>query len=608
MKNSTSPSADKQLRPLVMSLIRPYYRGLAIVLLAMMVEMAMTIAAPWPLKIIIDHALGKRPLPEALHWLNDLSLAHTAMGVAALAAIGYVLIALISGIATYIDNYYSESVGQWVANDLRLRIYHHLQRLSLGYYDTHQSGSILSTMTNDVSTVQSFASGTTLSILVDLMTIVGMLAVMFWMDWDFALIAVAVTPFLLFFVSRFKKAVKEASREVRLKQSDVMSVVQQGVESIRVIEAFGQEQREEERLAKASAETVQAALAARKVKSLLGPIISLIVAACTAFVMWRSASLIINDQMSVGELTVFLAYLSKFFNPVKDLAKMTNTIAMTTVSLERIQDILEADTGIAERPGAQPPQTLQGAIRFEGVHFAYTPDAKVLHGVDFQIEPGQKIGIVGATGGGKSTVVSLIPRFYDPTEGRVLIDGTDIRDFTLEGLRKEISFVLQDTALFQGTIRDNIAYGKPDATDDEIIAAAREANAHEFITRMPHGYDTHVGERGMTMSGGQRQRIGIARAIIRNTPILILDEPTAALDTESERLVVEALNRLTAGRTVLTIAHRLSTIRDSDAIIVLKEGRVAEMGSHAELLARQGLYAELYHVQFPSDAPTPNAE
>jgi len=315
--------------------------------------------------------------------------------------------------------------------------------------------------------------------------------------------------------------------------------------------------------------------------------------------LWRGSSLILAGTMTAGALTVFLSYLTKFFKPVKDLATITNQIAQTAVGVERIRGILDADMIIPEHPDAsEPPQNLRGEIVFDQVAFAYDSETPVLKQVSFTIKPGQMVGIVGATGGGKSTIVSLIPRFYDPTAGQVKIDGVDIRQYKLQALRNQIGYVLQETVLFRGTVRDNIAYGRAGATQEEILAAAKLANADEFIARMPHGYDTMVGERGDTLSGGQRQRIGIARAVIRNNPILILDEPTAALDTESERAVIEALDRLMKGKTVITIAHRLSTIRNSDKILVLKDGAVAEEGTHDELLALGGVYAGLYRAQF----------
>jgi subfamily B ATP-binding cassette protein MsbA len=375
---------------------------------------------------------------------------------------------------------------------------------------------------------------------------------------------------------------------------------------VRSVSAFDRQDLEAKRMDEASRATVAAALKARRVKSLLGPVVSVVVALCTAFVLWRGTSLILANAMTVGALTVFLAYLAKFFKPVQDLAKMTNTIAQTAVGLERINTILAADDVIPEKDDAIAPPKFKGEIAFEHVAFGYNADTPVLKDVSFTVKPGQVIGVVGGTGSGKSTIVSLIPRFYDVTGGRVLLDGADVRDYQLHPMRRQIGFVLQETVLFRGTIRDNIAYGRPGgATDDEIVAAAKLANAHEFIEKMAKGYDTVVGERGDTLSGGQRQRIGIARAVIRDNPILILDEPTAALDTESERIVMEGLERLMKGRTVIAIAHRLSTIRDADNIIVLANGVVAEQGTHDQLLARNGIYADLYHVQFGDSAETP---
>jgi len=591
---------SKSLTSLVLALIKPYTKWLIVIFAAMMLETAMSLLAPWPLKIIIDNVVGHHALPHWLEWIKDLPFETNKMAIAGAAAVGLVLIALLGGIAGYIDNYYTESVAQYVANDLRQKVYHHLQRLSLSYYDSHQIGNILSTITSDVSTIQSFASSALLSILIDALTIVGMLGLMFYMNWDFALVAVAVTPLLLLFVARFKRAVKKATHEVRTEQSTMVSVLQQGLESVRAVKAYDRQDLEELHLKEISMGTVKASLKARKVKSLLSPVVSLIVAGCTAFVLWRGAHLVLIEAMTLGGLTVFLSYLGKFFKPVQDLAKMTTSIAQASVSLERIQAILDTDTVIPQKEDARDTGTLQGHIDFDHVAFAYDPESPVLSDVHFSIKAGQRIGICGPTGGGKSTVVSLIPRFYDPTKGKVLIDGVDITNFQLHGdrgLRDQIAFVLQDTVLFFGTVRDNIAYGKLGATQEEIEAAAKMANADEFISKMAHGYDTMVGERGLTLSGGQRQRIGIARAIIRNSPILILDEPTAALDTESEKLVMEALERLMKGRTVIIIAHRLSTIRDADKIVVLKGGYVAEEGTHDELVAKGGIYAELYHIQ-----------
>jgi ABC-type multidrug transport system fused ATPase/permease subunit len=587
------------LIPLLRTLVRPYRASLFFILCAMMVQTAMSLAAPWPLKIVLDNVVGSHKLPSWLdNVLKPVLAGSSKMQIAAAAAVMVVVIALVGALASYVANYYTESVGQWVANDLRMRTYHHLERLSLGYFDSHQTGALLSTITTDIQTIQSFASSSTLSIVVDLFTIVGMLGIMFWLNWDFTLIIVAVTPFMLVMASRFKNVVKKATHEVRKQQSNMVAVVQQGLESMRVVKAFGRQDLEQEELSKVSRATLDAALKARRVKALLSPMVAIIVSLCTAVVLWRGSSLILAGSMTAGALIVFLSYLTQFFKPVKDLATITNQIAQTAVGVERVRGILDADIIIPEFPDARDPDPFRGEIEFDQVAFAYASDAPVLQRVSFTIKPGQMVGIVGATGGGKSTIVSLIPRFYDPTAGMVKIDGVDIRQYKLQALRNQIGYVLQETVLFRGTIRDNIAYGRAGATQDEILDAAKLANADEFISRMPHGYDTLVGERGETLSGGQRQRIGIARAIIRNNPILILDEPTAALDTESERAVIEALDRLMRGRTVITIAHRLSTIRNCDKILVLKGGVVAEEGTHDELLALGGVYAELYRAQF----------
>jgi len=565
---------------------------------AMLVETLMSLAGPWPLKVILDNVAAGRPLPAWLASFQGVGLDTPGkMRLALLAGIATVIIAAVGALASYLDSYMSETVAQGVAHDLRMRTYHHLQRLSLSYYDKHRVSESLSTLTTDIETIQDFASSGTLSILVDVLTVVGMLVLMFWLNWEFAMIATAITPFLLLFVSRFKKSVKSATRQVRKNQAEIVAVEMHGLESQRVVEAFGTQDLEEERLRKISQETVQSALSARKIKSSLSPVVSVAVAACTAIVLWRGASLVLTGAMTIGVLTVFLSYLSRFFKPVQDLAKMTNTIAQTAVAGDRVQAILKTDEIIPERTNALAPGVLRGEIVFDRAAFRYEDDAPVLTNVNFRVEPGQFVGVVGPTGSGKSTVISMIPRFYDPVRGKVLIDGVDVRDYQLQGLRRNFGFVLQDTVLFRGSVAENIAYGRPDATAAQIMQAATMANADEFICRMPHGFETMVGDRGMTLSGGQRQRIGIARALIRNAPVLILDEPTAALDVESEQRVMEALQRLMQGRTVIMIAHRLSTLRDADKLVVLKDGVVAEEGTHEQLLALEGVYAGMHRAQ-----------
>ena len=593
---------------LIRQLLQPYRFHLIAILAAMIVETIANLAAPWPLKVIIDDVAGHGHSSPVFSRIESALAGTQKMNLAVIMALSFLLIAIIGAVAGYIDNYITESVGQRVAHDLRMRTYHHLQRLSLSYYDTHATGGILSTITTDIQTVQSFASSSTLDILVDLLTIVSMLGLMFWLNWDFTLIALGVTPILLIFVFRFKKAVKKATREVRKQQSEIVSVVQQNLGSMQVIQAFGLQDHQEKELGTVSQAVIDAALKARRVKSLLSPIVSIVGAACTAVVLWRGAWLTVNEVMTVGALTVFLAYLTKFFKPVKDLATSTNAIAQVAVAVDRIEEVLDADNLIVERDDPVEINDVAGKIEFSNVSFGYT-EKPVLSNLNFTINAGQFIGIVGPTGAGKSTVVSLIPRFYDPLLGSIKIDGVDVRDMKLSHLRDQIGYVLQDTVLFRATVAENIAFGKPGASEDEIIAAAKLANAHEFIMQMPGGYRAMVGERGSTLSGGQRQRIGIARVMIRNSPILLLDEPTAALDTESERLVVDALERLMEGKTVIAIAHRLSTIRDADQIMVISGGTVAEMGSHDELMATDGIYAALHDAQFNTDGKSevPNA-
>jgi ABC-type multidrug transport system fused ATPase/permease subunit len=577
-------------------LSRPYRKWVFIILIAMLVEALMSVATPWPLKIIIDDVVTRGVLPHWLHWTDFLNPSNSKFIMSALVAFGFVIINTIGSLAGYVNSYFNENVAQHVANDLRRKIYHHLQHLSLSYYDTHQTGKLLSTITSDVSTIQDFASSTILTILVDAMTICGMLILMFYLDTGFTLAAVAVMPFLLFFVVRFKKTMKNATREVRKDQSNMFIAMQQGLESIRSVNAFGRQEFEEDKLKLLSQETMSAALKARRVKSLLSPVVTITVSLCIGLVLWRGTDLIFLHLMTIGSLTVFIWYMNKFFSPVQDLAKMTSAIAQATVALERIQAILETEPIITFSEGRDPGK-LKGDILFENVSFSYNPESLILNKINISIRCGERVGICGPTGGGKTTIASLIARFYDPTGGRVLIDGSDIKEFRLDGLRGQIGFVLQDTVLFYGSVRENIAYGRPEATIEEIIAAAKLSNAHEFISKMPNGYETLVGERGITLSGGQRQRIGIARAVVRNSPILILDEPTASLDTESEKIVMEALEKLMEGRTVITIAHRLSTIQDADKIIVLNNGLVVEEGTHEELTAKGEIYAELCKVR-----------
>ena len=388
---------------------------------------------------------------------------------------------------------------------------------------------------------------------------------------------------------------------MRKKEGEITSVVEEVLSSIRVVKAFAREDYEVRRLEEQGLEGVEVALRARSLKAKLTPIVDLIVAMGTCLVLWFGSRLVMSGSLSAGELVVFILYLGKMYKPMQELSKMTDTYSKAAVGYERIEEILETKNEIKDARRALRAPRFKGNVEFDHVSFSYTPDTPILRDVSFSIKAGQVAALVGPTGTGKSSIVSLIPRFYDPTSGAIKIDGADVRTFRQKSLRQQISFVLQETMLFHAPVWQNIAYGKPEASREEIIQAAEVANANEFIEKLADGYDTILGERGMTLSGGQRQRIAIARAVIRNTPILILDEPTSGLDSASEKLVFEALDRLMQGRTVIVIAHRLSTIRKADVIFVVQNGRIVQSGNHDELLQSGGLYSELYELQFNSE-------
>jgi subfamily B ATP-binding cassette protein MsbA len=436
--------------------------------------------------------------------------------------------------------------------------------------------------------------------LIDILTIAGMLGVMLYLNWRFSLIAVGITPVLFVLVYKYKRRIKQVSRSARKKESEVLSTIQEVFSSIRVVKAFAREEFEERRFEQGSREQVQTALQARAVKARLSPLVDIIVATGTCLVLWYGARLVLSGALTSGALVVFMLYLRKLYSPLKDLAKMTNTFSRAAVGLEAIQEVMHEQEQVSNGR-CLITSVVEGKIEFDHVSFGYGPGRPAVKDLTFTIEPGQVAAFVGPTGAGKTTVINLIPRFYDILSGQIRIDGRDVQDFPLESLRKNISFVLQDTILFHAPVWQNIAYGKLDASKDEVVRAAQLANAHEFIVKLPEGYDTMVGERGVTLSGGQRQRIAIARAIIRDAPLLIMDEPTTGLDAASETLVLDALNNLMKGRTCIINAHRLATVRRADVIFVLKDGAIVERGNHEELLARGGLYSMLYEIQFRRD-------
>ena len=592
----------------IKDLLRPRARILLLGFAAVVGEGVANLLAPWPLKIVLDNVLKSR---NGSGWLNQFILSRfddNKLEVLEFAALAVLAIALVGGLCSYVEKFVTTTVGQWVTHDLRRALYSHMQRLSLAYHDHKQTGDLISRVTSDIDAIQSFINSGLLGALVNSLTLVGMLAVMLYLNWRFTLIALSIAPLLFFVVFSYTRRIKKASREVRKKEGEIVSVIQEVLSSIRVVKAFAREDYEEQRLEEESLEGIEISLRARGLKAKLAPIVEILVAVGTGLVLWFGGRMALAGTLSAGSLVLFIYYLGKMYKPMQELSKMTDSYSKAAIGYERIHEVLDIDGEVKDLPNARRAPEFRGRIEFENVSFNYEPGAPVLKNVTFRIEPGQVAALVGPTGAGKTTIISMIPRFYDCSSGVVRIDGADVRRFTQKSLRRQISFVLQETLLFHGPIWYNIAYGKPDASRSEIIRAAELANAREFIDAMPDGFNTIVGERGVTLSGGQRQRIAIARAIIRNTPILIMDEPSSGLDAASEKLVFEALDRLMQGKTSIVIAHRLSTVRRADVIFVVQKGSIIESGSHSELLESGGLYSELYHIQFQDSDAGPQPE
>jgi subfamily B ATP-binding cassette protein MsbA len=569
---------------------------MSMALVAVAAGSAMDLLEPWPIKIVLDYVLQHRQIPSwmivAVGWIGDGKLAILNFAVAAVAAI-----AVVGAASSYLENYLTTNAGQHVMHDLRRTLYRHIHRLSLAEHDKKRTGDLIGRVTSDIDRIQDFVTSALLGIVTSVLTLLGIIGVMLYMSWRFTLISLSVAPILFLVVYAFTRRIKKASRDVRKKESELISTVEEVLSSIRLVKAFAREAYEERRFERQSLDNVETALLAQSIKMKLSPLVDIIVAVGTCLMLGYGARLVLAAQVTAGDLVVFLFYLGKMYKPMRDLSKMTDTVSKASVGFERIREILETESAVRDLPGARQARAFKGTIEFDKVSFGYNPDQPILKDVSFKIEPGQVAAFVGPTGGGKTTIINLVARFYDPVSGRVRIDGTDIRALTIKSIRDQISFVLQDTVLFHTPIWENIAYGRPEATRAEIIRAAELANAHEFIVKMPEGYDTMVGERGVTLSGGQRQRIAIARAVIRNTPILILDEPTSGLDAQSEQAVFDALDRLMKNKTSIVIAHHLATILHADVIFVVEDNQLKEHGTHDELMAAGGLYSELYDIQ-----------
>ena len=593
--------ARRQTRLSIRELLKPHAASLVIGLLAVAGEAAANLLGPWPLKLVLDDVLRDRESHASFaRWIHRI-VGDDKLAMLKFACLAVLLIAVLDAVASYLEKYLTTSVGQWIAHDLRQRVYSHMQKLSLAFHDQERTGDLITRVTSDIDAIQSFMTQGLLGILINLITLVGMIGVMFYLDWRFTLIALSIAPALFAVVYSYTRRIKKASRAVRKKEGEITSVVEEVLSSIRVVKAFAREDYEVRRLEEESLEGVELALRARSLKAKLTPIVDIIVALGTCLVLWFGAKLVLSGNLSAGALVVFILYLGKMYKPMQELSKMTDTYSKAAVAYERVQELLGTEREVKDMRRAILAPKFKGKIEFDHVSFSYQPDTPILEDISFAIEPGHVAALVGPTGAGKTSIIGLIARFYDPSSGSVKIDNTDIRRFRQKSLRQQISFVLQETMLFHAPVWQNIAYGKPEASRSEIVRAAELANASEFIDKLPQGYDTILGERGMTLSGGQRQRLAIARAVIRNTPILILDEPTSGLDAASEKLVFDALDRLMQDKTAIVIAHRLSTIRRADTIFVIQDGRIVERGKHSELLEQSELYAKLYNLQFSNE-------
>jgi subfamily B ATP-binding cassette protein MsbA len=557
------------------------------------------IIAPWPLKIIVDNVLGGQPMTTPFGvWLTD-TFGTDQRVLTAVLGLMMLGITLAMGATSFAFEYVSGQIQVRSTFALRSDVFRHVQRLPLQFFDQSRIGDVLKRITDDAARIMDALVSSLGELLIDTVKFIGFAAVMLFVNWRFSVIVLAYVPLMLFLYVSFRHKIRESAKVARDQEGEMTNLTLETLGAIREVKAFGREPLQQAEFEARGRDRIKSALQSIRWEASFSPVVDFVQAASTAAVIWYGVSQVLIGQFTIGELLIFMAYLRDIYRPLRHFSKITANLQKAAASGERLATVLDADMGIQDAPDAVSLGRAQGDVAFHGVSFAYpaAPDKAILRSVTFQAQRGQVVALVGATGAGKSTIASLLMRFYDITGGRILLDGVDARQIRIDDLRRQFAVVPQESVLFARSVRDNIAYGRPEASHEVIIAAAVAANAHEFIMRMPQGYDTVVGERGSTLSGGQRQRIAIARALLRDAPILVLDEPTAALDAASEDLVMGALERLMAGRTTFIIAHRLSTIRNADQIVVLDRGSVAEQGRHDELMRRNGVYARLVRLQ-----------